>query len=146
MLFFSNLKNTHTLLSNQRDEATCHMGHLDHKFSVLITPEHGWASVPMIGGLHEKSPAIIVCEPPTGWNRDPKIAELSQSSEVQFRLKGDDGSSALDNPISIGFTKACYEFKKVSHKSLGDNLKLELKALSSKSVRVDHFIWHQAAH
>lgn len=118
------------------------MGHLDHKYSILITPEHGWASVPLIGGLHEKSPAIIVCEPPTGWNRDARIAELSQAKEVQWRLQGDGGTAPLDNPIAIGFTKACYEFKNIPHKALGQNLKLEMKALTTKSVRVDHFIWH----
>jgi hypothetical protein len=130
--------------AKRRDEASCHQGHIDHKFSVMITPEHGWASIPLIGGLNEKSPAIIVCEPPTGWNRDARIAELSQSSEVQWRLTSDSGDVALSNPVSIGMTKACYEFKNIPHKLLGgNNLKLQLKALTSKTVRVDHFIWHR---
>lgn len=47
------------------EEATCHMGHLDHKYSVLVQPSHGWTSFQMPDGL-AASAALVVCEPPTG--------------------------------------------------------------------------------
>ena len=34
------------------------------------------------GGLGA-SGALLVCEPPTGWNRDPRLAELGKKDEVQ---------------------------------------------------------------
>lgn len=49
---------------SQHDEALCKMGHLDHKYSVLVEPTHGWVSVAVQGIA--KNPTLIVCEPPTG--------------------------------------------------------------------------------
>ena len=48
---------------------------------MLVEPSHGWASVTLEGGLGA-SGALLVCEPPTGWNRDPKLAELGKKDEV----------------------------------------------------------------
>jgi len=60
--------------------------------------------VSLRGGL--ASGALMVCEPPTGWNRDPRIAELSNKNEVGWRLAGGAGAAvALANPIAIGITK-----------------------------------------
>ena len=132
-------------------EALCHMGHIDHHYSVLVEPRHGWASVALAGGL--ASGAVVVCEPPTGWNRDPRIAELSNSKEVQWRLVGGgfgataDTPVGLANPVAIEITKSCYEFKGLKDevaRSLGQGAALQIKALTAKAVRFDHVIWHRA--
>ena len=47
------------------EEAACHMGHLDHKYSVLVQSRHGWTSFQMAGGL-APSATLVVCEPSTG--------------------------------------------------------------------------------
>jgi len=136
--------------AKQHDEAMCRMGHIDHKYSALVAPKHGWASVALKGGL--ASGALMVCEPPTGWNRDPRIAELSNDKEVAWRLVGtkDGGATlALKNPEPIAITKACYEFRGVKDdaaKALGtEGVALQVRALSDKkAVRFDHVIWHTA--
>ncbi len=77
-----------------------------------------------------------ISEPPTGWNRDPRIAELSDGRAVKWRLSGKD----IPNPKSIEITKACYHFVNLSPTS--GNATLEVKATSDKAVRIDHVIWY----
>ena len=106
-------------------------GHIDHQKSVLV--EKG-ASFQL--SHISKSGAIIVCEPPTGWNRDPTLAELSDPSAVKWRLSGVD----ISNPKSIKLTKACYHFEHLDPPK--GNATLEVQALSDKAVRINHVIWY----
>eukprot|EP00614_Pseudopedinella_elastica_P012642 CAMPEP_0172590952 /NCGR_PEP_ID=MMETSP1068-20121228/9657_1 /TAXON_ID=35684 /ORGANISM="Pseudopedinella elastica, Strain CCMP716" /LENGTH=674 /DNA_ID=CAMNT_0013387151 /DNA_START=99 /DNA_END=2123 /DNA_ORIENTATION=+ len=134
----------------RKDEATCRMGHLDHKFSVLVEPRHGWARVHLEGGIASNR-ALVVCEPPTGWKRDPKIAMLSEPGEVAFRLTGSQGRVTLDlkNPVPVDITKACYEFNGVSADALAglrldlNSTHFEVRAVGGKAVRFDHVVWHR---
>ena len=78
-----------------------------------------------------------------GWNRDPRIAELSDSKAVQWRRITDEGVLVPMKAEKIEFTKGCYDLVEAafSGRKKHKNATLQVKATTSKDVRIDHVIW-----
>lgn len=122
--------------SKKSGEVLCRMGFIDYKYSLAIEPAHGWvAFTEPLAGLKEGA-SVVVCEPQTGWNRDPGMALFDNKGEAAWELGGD----ALAPPKSMAIMKECYEFKILRAPT---NPVLRVKATGEKPVRITHLVWTQ---